>query len=302
MVKKNKEKTSIGGILDAVISSSSFGFSPFFSVSLLMAGLSTFEVLTYRWGVATAVLIAFALATGKSLKTDRKEFGKMFLLSLFRALTSLSLLYGYDNIASGVASTIHFMYPIVVAVSMMFLFGEKKSPVILTATVLSLLGAYLLASGDSVKAASGGNVALGIISSVCSVFCYAGYMILLKRTGADRIESTKLTCYVMGLSAIYFFIAGSISGGVRLVTEPGLWIYILGISILCTTISNFFLVTAVKKIGPTLTSVLGALEPLTAVIIGILVFGEHLTLSSIIGIILILTTVTLVVLHQKKSA
>ncbi|MCM1347713.1 MAG: DMT family transporter [Bacteroidales bacterium] len=296
-----KERKSVSGIADAIISSSSFGLSPFFSVSLLMAGLSTFEVLTYRWGVATFVLTAFALVSGKSLKTDCKEFGKMSVLSIFRALTSMFLIYGYGNIASGIASTIHFMYPIVVAVSMMFLFGERKSPVILTAAVLSLIGAYLLASGDSAKNSANGNVAWGIISSACSVFCYSTYIILLKKTGADKIDSTKLTCYVMGLSTIYFFIAGSLSGGVRLVTEPGLWFYIIGISVLCTSISNFFLVTAVKKIGPTLTSVFGALEPLTAVIIGAIAFSETLTASSIIGMLLIVTTVTIAAVHQKNA-
>lgn len=290
------------GIADAAISSSSFGFSPFFSVSLLAAGLSAPEVLTYRWGFATAALFIFAMFQRRSLRMQKGELPKIFLLSIFRALTSIFLLVGYANIASGAASTIHFMYPIVVAVCMMSFFGEKKSPVIIAAVILSLAGTALLAGGEySSEDGMGKNVPLGITTSVCSVFCYSAYMLLLKKTGADRIESTRLTFYVMGFSALYFLAASMVSGGVSPVTEPKLWFHILGISVLSTTVSNFFLVKAVKRAGPTLASVFGVLEPLTAVIIGAVFLSEKLTPASIAGILLILVTVTAVVVNQKRT-
>ena len=293
-----KGKTRV--IVDAVISSSSFGFSPFFSVSLLALGLGTMDILSYRWGIAALALCIIAAAGRKSLKVTGKEFGKIFLLSIFRALTSFTLLIGYANIASGVASTIHFTYPVVVAFCMMFIFGEKKSPVIIVAIILSVIGAYCLAAGDTAEVPDGDKTK-GILASAASVLCYAGYVILLRKTGADSIESTKLTIYVLGLSAAYFIAAGSMTGGIRIVTEPEGWLYILGISIVCTMVSNYFLVNAVRNAGPTLASVFGALEPLTAVLTGVLFLNERLSPINIAGIALILCTVTIVVVYQKRQ-
>ncbi len=296
----NRLKGKTRGIVDAVISSSSFGFSPFFSVSLLALGLGTMDILSYRWGIAALALCIIAAAGRKSLRVTGKEFEKIFLLSIFRALTSFTLLIGYANIASGVASTIHFTYPVVVAFCMMFIFGEKKSPVIIVAIILSVIGAYCLAAGDTAEVPDGDKTK-GILASAASVLCYAGYVILLRKTGADSIESTKLTIYVLGLSAAYFIAAGSMTGGIRIVTEPEGWLYILGISIVCTMVSNYFLVNAVRNAGPTLASVFGALEPLTAVLTGVLFLNERLSPINIAGIALILCTVTIVVVYQKRQ-
>ena len=115
------------GIAYAALSSSTFGLAPLFTVTLLRDGFSPFEVLTYRWGVASAALLLFGLATGRRLRIARRDFGVVFLLSLFRAGCSLSLVFAYANIATGVASTIHFLYPLAVALAMTLFFRERCS-------------------------------------------------------------------------------------------------------------------------------------------------------------------------------
>ena len=136
------------GILYAAVSSSTFGLAPFFSVMLLNIGFSSFEVLSYRWGIASLTLILFGWLSGCNFRLNKKDFGTVFLLSLFRAATSLSLLIAYQNIASGVASIIHFMYPLAVAMSMILFFHEKRSAWIITAISMSIVGAILLSSGN----------------------------------------------------------------------------------------------------------------------------------------------------------
>ena len=131
----------IKGILYAAVSSSTFGLAPFFSITLLLAGFSAFEVLSYRWGVASIVLIVFGWLSGCNFRLAGKDWGVVFLFSLLRAVTSFSLIIAYQNIASGVASTIHFMYPLAVALAMMFFFREKKSLLVILAVLMSLLGA-----------------------------------------------------------------------------------------------------------------------------------------------------------------
>ena len=300
---KQKKRITLNGVFYAIISSCSFGFSPLFSLGLLAAGLSNFDVLSYRWAVAAIVLMIYAASKGKTLRlASFDEAWKVIVLSLLRSITSITLLLGYANIASGIASTINFMYPVVVAACMMLFFGERRSLVNIISILISIFGVYLLASGDGLKV-EGGNTALGLTCSIISAFSFAAYYILMKQVKADKIEVVKFTTWVMLLSAIYFIIAGIIvDGKISLVTDGKLWMYILGLGLWATMISNFTGVKAVRRIGPTLTSILGALQPLTAVILGGLFLDEHLGPKTIGGIALIMIAVGIVVTHHKKPA
>ena len=297
---KKKKRITFNGVFYAIISSCSFGFSPLFSLGLLAAGLSNFDVLSYRWSVAAVVLMIYAASKGKSLRLSTfDEVWKVVLLSLLRSITSITLLIGYANIASGIASTINFMYPVVVALCMMLFFGEKKSIVNIISILISIFGVYLLASGDGLKV-EGGNTALGLTCSIISALSFAAYYILMKQTKADKIEVVKFTTWIMLLSAVYFIICGFIfDGKITMVSDLKLWGYIAGLGLWSTMISNFTGVKAVRRIGPTLTSILGALQPVTAVILGVAFLNEHLYLKSLIGIIMILGAVTVVVMHQN---
>ena len=165
---------------------------------------------------------------GCNFRLSKKDFGVVFLLSLFRATTSFSLVIAYQNIASGVASTIHFMYPLAVALAMIFFYHEKKSGWVISAVLLSILGAILLSSGNI--AGYNANVTVGIICACISIFSYGGYIIGVRKTRAVAINSTVLTCYVMGLGALFFIIGGELSKrnpvekprkGMALYSRPG---------------------------------------------------------------------------------
>ena len=262
-------------------------------------GYSSFEVLTYRWGVASLCLVAYGLMAGCDFRLGRRELGTVFLLSLFRAATSLSLVIAYQNIASGVASTIHFMYPLVVALVMMCFFRERGSVWTFAAIGLSIVGAVLLSQGNA--GFTRGDTTLGIVSSVVSVVAYGGYIVGVRKSRAVEIDSTVLTCYVMAFGALFFIIGGCFTGGIRLETDPHTWLYILGIALPATAVSNMALVQAIKSIGPTLTSIFGAMEPLTAVVIGVCVFAEPFTAQGAGGILLIVAAVTMVVLRSRRQ-
>lgn len=285
------------GISYAIVSSSTFGLAPFFTLMLLGIGYSSFEVLSYRWGIASLALITFGIFQGTNFRLRGKEVEVVFLLSLFRGATSLSLVIAYQNIASGVASTIHFMYPLAVALAMIAFYHEKKSLWTLSAVLISIAGAIFLLS-ENVDDPSG-NTALGIVSACISIFSYGGYIIGVRKSRAVHIDSIALTCYVMAFGALLFIIGGMLSGGVRLETGLRPWLYILGLALPATAISNMALVQAIKTIGPTLTSICGAMEPLTAIVIGVMFFHEILTLIGGIGILLIIAAVMIVVLKGK---
>lgn len=301
-VAKKQKRIRFNGIFYAIISSASFGFSPLFSIALMVAGLSHFDILTYRWGIAAFVLMIYAAIRGKTLKLNSfDEVWKIILLSALRAVTSITLLIGYANIASGIASTINFMYPVVVALCMMLFYGEKKSAANIISIAMSIFGVYLLAHGDGLIV-EGGDTTLGLVCSIISAFSFAAYYIVMKRTKADKIEVVKFTTWIMLMSAVYFLIGGLVTeGGVSLVTDSRSWLYILGLGLWSTMVSSFTGVKAIRRIGPTLTSILGALQPLTAVILGVIFLDEHLGVKTVLAIALILVAVTIVVIHQGKS-
>jgi drug/metabolite transporter (DMT)-like permease len=299
--EKKKRRIRLNGTFYAIISSASFGFSPLFSLGLVAVGLTNADILSYRWGLAGIVLMIYAFCKKKTLRFNSfDEVWKIILLSALRAITSVTLLIGYANISSGIASTINFMYPVIVALCMMFIFGEHKSLVDIGAIAVSIFGVYLLASGDSLVV-EGGDTTLGLTCSIISAFSFAAYYILMKRLRADKIEVVKFTTWIMILSAVYFLIGAVIfEGGLTMIPDTKSWLLILGLALWSTMVSNFTGVKAVRRIGPTMTSILGALQPVTAVILGVVFLNEHLYTRSLIGILLILVAVTVVVLHQNK--
>ena len=300
--EKKQKRIRINGVFYAVISSASFGFSPLFSLCLIAAGLTNFAVLSYRWATAAIVLMVYAACKKKTLRlTSFDEVWKVVLLSALRSITAITLLIGYENIASGIASTINFMYPVVVALSMMIFFGEHKSPADIISILVSIFGVYLLASGDGISV-EGGNTTLGLICSIISALSFAAYYIVMKRTKADKIEVVKFTTWIMILSALYFIVCGLIfDGRLTIVTDGRQWLYIAGLGLWSTMVSNFTGVKAVRRIGPTFTSILGALQPLTAVVLGAIFLDEHFGIKTIIGIVLIMVTVMFTVAHKHTA-
>ena len=299
--ESKKRRITINGIFYAVISSMSFGFSPLFSLALIAAGLTDFDILSYRWLIAGIVLMLYAVCKKKSLRLNSfDEAWKIILLSALRAITSVTLLIGYVNISSGIAATINFMYPVIVTLTMVIFFGEKRSAVDYLAILASIFGVYLLASGDSIVA-HGGNTKLGLTCSLISAFSFAAYYIVMKQVKADKIEVVKFTTWIMMLSALYFIICAFIfNGKLTIITDVKSLLNALGLGLWATMVSNITGVKGIRRIGPTMTSVLGALQPVTAVILGVLFLGEHLYLRSLIGISIILVAVCIIVLHQKN--
>lgn len=298
---RKRRRITINGIFYAVISSMSFGFSPLFSLALITAGLSDFDILSYRWLIAGLVLMFYAFAKKKSLRLNSfDEAWKIILLSVLRAITSVTLLIGYVNISSGIAATLNFMYPVIVTLTMVIFFGEKRSATDYLAILASIFGVYLLASGDSIVA-HGGNTRLGLICSLISAFSFAAYYIVMKQVKADKIEVVKFTTWIMMLSAVYFIICAFIfNGKLTLITDARSWMNALGLGLWATMVSNITGVKGIRRIGPTMTSILGAVQPVTAVILGVLFLGEHLYLRSLIGISIILVAVCIIVLHQNN--
>ncbi len=254
------------------------------------------SILFYRFLFSAIMMGGACLAQKKNFKISTKEFNRTFILALFYAATALGLIYCYLYIPSGVATTIHFLYPVLVTVIMTTFYKEKKSALLFLSAVFSLIGVgFLTWSGGSMLNPTGIFIALGIVVT------YAIYIVGINKSGVEKIDSQTLTFYILFFTAFILGIFAFSTTGIQKISNSFEWANLLLLAFLPTVISNLTLVLAIKYAGSTIASILGSMEPLVAVIIGILFFNEDFGFFSSIGLLLILTSVVLVIFLSKRQ-
>lgn len=284
----SKIKGSICGILAAI----SYGTNPLGALNLYKEGLNANTVIFYRYGLATLILAVMMAAQRKSFSVSRRELRVLTALGILMAVSSLTLYCSFNFMDAGIASTLLFVYPVMVAVIMAILFKEKVTAVTILSIALALTGISLLYKGGDGAALS----TVGVLLVLTSSLTYAVYIIIVNKSSL-HMSSVKLTFYVLLIGTLviisYSFIGNDAS--LQPLATPTMWIYALVLAVFPTVISLILMVIAVHNVGSTPTAVMGALEPITAVCIGIFVFGETFTIRLGIGIVLILSAVILIV-------
>ena len=217
-----------------------------------------------------------ALATRRPLRITWPQTGTLLLLGAMYSVTALGLLRSYTYIPSSVATTINFLYPLGVAIVMTLFFREKNS--------VWLLGAIV-----------------GVGFAGATVLTYTIYIVGVKKSRISRLDPMIQAFYVLLFSACFFLVYALSTTGAPLPGKWHLWQNLLLLALVPTVVSNLTLVLAIKEIGSTMTSILGSMEPLTAVLVGVLHFGEKFGLDSASGLILIITAVIIVILQAKKK-
>ena len=282
------------GFLYGIVASSTFGLLPLFTLPVMGEGLTTFSILSYRMLFAS-ILVAVLMLIGRvSFATNLKELRWFAVLGFLYYGSAALLFQAYGGMASGLATTLHFMYPVSVTIIMALVYKQRPSLVTICAIILSLVGVALLCLRES---STGVSSLLSVFLVLLSGVCYAVYLVLVSTVRRiNQQNSQKLTFYVLMFSGAFFMLSTLQGGGLQIIPSASAGINLLLMATLPTLLSNLALVRSVKNIGSTLTSVLGAMEPLTAIIVGILVFDESLRGLMIVGIILILVSVSLIVL------
>lgn len=284
------------GYLLAAIAAAAYGTNPAFAVPLYDQGMNPNSVLLFRYLMGLPFLALIMSVRGVSFKLTRAQIGPTAILGVFMALSSLALFESYKYMNSGIASTLLFVYPVMVAVMMIFFFREKFR--LSVGLCLAIMGAGLILlmrpqGGDSVSV-------YGCVLVLVSALTYALYIIFVNVSSQVKsIPTTKLLFYVLSWgSAVYI---GMIAAGVE-ITVPAVasgWINLLAIAIIPTVISLACTTRAIQLIGSTPTAILGALEPVSAVILSVVVLGQAITARDIVGGILIVVATTIVIADKS---
>lgn len=285
------------GYLYGLLSSSSFGLIPLFTVPLLIGGMTTPTVLLYRFGLASILVATVLKMRGQSFKIARKNIKWVMVLGIQYFCTAFLLQIGYKYMTTGAATVLHFMYPIFTALLMFIFFKQRLGYLGQIAIIMAILGVGLMSGLNNASV----NSFNGVLIVLLSALGYAVYIVVVNKSSVGEVPPLVLNFYVLTVAALCYVGYASASGGFRLPYNAYEWTNAILLAAIPTVLSNLFLVKAIPIIGSTPTSIMGALEPLTAVVVGVIAFGEPLTKTSIIGIFLVINAVVLLVLSQKLA-
>ena len=279
------------GYILGSIAAASYGMNPLFALPLYKAGMDPDSVLFFRYLFAIPLLGIMIKARGRSFKIQRKETFPLIIMGLLVALSSLTLFLSYNYMAAGIASTLLFVYPIMVALIMAMVFKEKLALQTIVCMLLALGGIGLL-----YKSEDGSTLSLiGTLLVFASSHSYAIYIVGINQTSLKNVATLKVTFYVL-LFGLSLFVARLLYSGVLNTPDQWyLWANLLALAVFPTAISFLCTTGAIQYIGSTPTAILGALEPVTAIFFGIAVFGESLTVRESFGLVMIIVAVTFVI-------
>ena len=281
------------GVILAIISAICYGMNPLGALFLYEEGLNVNSVIFYRFIFASILLAIFMLIKKDSFYLKFKEIILLALLGLLFGISAISLFNSFLHMDAGLASTVLFIYPIFVAIIMTLFFKEKNSIITILSIIFAFLGVVLLYESD------GANVSnFGIFLVIVSSLCYAIYIVIINQY--LKLSALKVTFYSMLFCTITILIHSFFDSSLNIMPliNFNMWFYTIFLALVPTIISLLFLIKAIQLIGSTSASILGALEPLTAVLIGVYVFNEKITFWLVIGIVFILFGVLLIVLKD----
>lgn len=271
----------IGSIL--VLSSGIiFGIIPLITVSLFADGLNTATVSFFRYLFLMITIVMISIVKGNSLKLERDKIFKIIThLGIMTAITSLLLVGSYNYISTGAATTIHFLYPVAVILICCFYYREKLSKQIIIAVILVVVG--LLGFMESVQLSG----VIGIVMAFLSAVTYALYILQLERTKLNRLNPLTLSFYIAltSIAVLYFssFFIGKITFSFSF--RDLLLFILLGI---LTMMAQIFFQLGSRYLGSKLSALLSLSEPMTSMVVGVIILNERISVLKIVGCVLIL--------------
>lgn len=283
--------TKAKGYLLGAIAAATYGMNPLFALPLYEDGMSSDSVLFFRYLFAIPILGIMLKARGRNFSIQTRHLPLLVVFGILFAISSLTLFLSYNYMNAGIASTLLFVYPMMVAVIMACFFKERLSAATILCIVLAMGGIGLLYKG-----ADGVTLSLtGTMLVFASALSYAICIVGMNQTRLKDVATIKVTFYVLLFGLTVFIVRLLIGDGLQVPTKWYLWGNLLALGLFPTAISLLCTTAAIQYIGSTPTAILGVLEPVTAIIFGVLVFDEILTVRDMAGILLIFIAVTIVV-------
>lgn len=284
--------TEIKGYALAALAAAAYGTNPAFAIPLYEQGMNPNSVLFFRYLFGIPLIALVMAARGVPFRLSREEIGPTAILGILMAFSSLALFESYKYINSGIASTLLFVYPVMVAVMMIFFFHEKMRMSVVLCLVIMSVGLILLMKPQ-------GEITLspfGCLLVMVSALTYALYIIFVNVSKVIKaIPTSKLLFYVLACGSAVYLAMMPLGNELTMPTKESGWLNLTALAVIPTLLSLTCTTKAIQLIGSTPTAILGALEPVSAVLLSVTVLGQSLTTRDIAGGILIIIATTIVI-------
>lgn len=290
--------SQLRGVVNGIISGVSFGMIPLFSIPVIAAGMDNVSILVYRFLFGSAAMLAILLLRKTNMRVSLSELLRIVLLAIFYITTALATLECYKYLSSGIATALVYTDPIWCALIGLAFLGDKFSIKLTSSILLASLGVMTM---TGVFSGDGTFSMIGLLLGLASGLAYGIYLILVPRLKVKHIASLKLTFYVF-FTGMWLLIAYSLmtNGGVEEVPDSSCWLDLALLGLIPTAISNICVTVSLKLIDSTIVAILGAFEPLTAMVVGVVILGEPLGFIGVVGGMLILVAVAILTINPQK--
>ena len=286
---------TIKGYSLAAFAAAAYGTNPAFALPLYEQGMNPVSVLLFRYIIGLPLLLVLMKFRGLRLGLHKSEIMPVAMLGILMAFSSLSLFASYEYMNSGVASTLLFVYPIMVAVLMIFFFNEKFKVSVALCLMLMSVGLFFLLKPQDGSALS----MFGLLLVMISALTYALYIIIVNVSkSVSSIPTTQLLFYILASGSLVYVVFIASGTQLTLPAKSVGWVSLTALALVPTLISLACTTRAIQLIGSTPTAILGALEPVSAVVLSVFVLGQTLTGREIFGGLLIVVATTIVVASE----
>lgn len=278
-----------------IITTIAYGLIPAISFKAFAAGVETETLLFDKFLYAAVLMWAFIFIRRIDFRLRNGSWKPMIAIMISYIGIATMLYLAFDYISGSLATIISFTYPAIVIAVEMLRGKEKVRAVKILAVILSLIGMCLIVWSPDMKIAI-----VGVFFAFMCAVCYTVYIIELSSDKLEGLPPLVTPGYVLAASAVFNFFRCFISGN-DLFTTGGVQLgYMLLLAVVCAFIAILCYCVGVRLIGPTNASIINTFEPACACVFGYLLIGDQITLSMIIGGVLIIVAVLLTSLPDKK--
>ena len=265
------------GYIYTALSAITFGLMPLLTKIIIARGATSLTIAFFRVFYVTIVLF-FVLKLKKiDLRLEKRELLSALLTSIFGSgLTIIILNESYNYVDTGIATSLHFLYPLFVAILCCFFYGEKIKKKQIISLSFALVGIICFMS-------KGNGSLFGYFLAIASGLTYAFYLVKMDKTGLVKMNALKLSFYLALFTTIEIFTINLFMQDVVFKMDAIAYGLLLVLALSASFLATVLLQQGVLLLGSTRASFICLLEPVTSMIVGILFLGEAFTLNKGLG-------------------
>lgn len=281
------------GTGSAMLSAVIYGVNPMMAKVAYDNGSTEAAVILYSSLAVVPILIVILLAMKTPLLPKRKDIKSIFMLCFFQAVTTILLYASYNFTATGIATTMHFTYPTLVAIGGILFFKQKLTKKKMAALVFSLIGIALAADFAGV-----GSIK-GIVLALASGVTYTAYILTMDYGGLKDKNIFSLCLYMSVGKVIATAIYGTATKSLNVHMNITAWEMILLLGISASIGATVLFQIGIRYIGSCNAAIFSMFEPVTSLAVGFWFMSEAMTAFKLIGCVLILSGIILTSLDNR---